>query len=394
MNELRFSERLDWRRPNNRLTRQWRKMTDAGIPVLDLTQSNPTKAALQYDAEEILAPLRQPGGLLYEPHPRGLHRAREAVAGYYAAKAIPVDPGRVLLTASTSDAYGYLFKLFASPGDEILAPLPSYPLFEYLASLEGVRLRSYPLRYDGSWWIDLAALREGITHRTRAVLAVSPNNPTGSYVKHREMAELTEICARHGLPLIVDEVFADYALDADPDQPASALRHDSSLVIVLSGLSKLTGLPQMKLAWLAVNGPNAACQQVVDRLELVADMYLSVSTPVQHAAERWLRNRTNFQEQLTQRLRGNLRFLRESLRATPCDLLRVEGGWYATVRLPRTTTEEEWAMTLLREDRTLVQPGYFFDFPSEPFIVISLMTPPDEFPEGVMRLIQRVGVQG
>jgi len=336
------------------------------MPVLDLTEANPTRAGIRYDEEAILQALGDPRCLLYEPTARGLEETRQVIAGYEG-----VPAGRVLLTASTSEAYSFLFKLLADPGDEFLAPRPSYPLFDFLGPLEGVRIRQFPLRYHEGWWMDLDALEATIGERTRGIVCVNPNNPTGSYLKQHEWSRLSS----RGPALIVDEVFRDFAFAPDPTRvtrPPGAF--------VLNGISKLLGLPQMKLAWIV-----APDEESMRRLELIADTYLSVSTPIQLAAAGWLELRESFHRQVMSRLRENQDFLRARL-----ETLAVEGGWYAIVRLPRTRAEEDWAMVSMEQDGVLVQPGYFFDFENEPWAVLSLLTRADVFQEGVERICRRV----
>ncbi len=384
-----FSSRLNWDLRPNALSELLRRKREAGSAVLDLTESNPTRAGLAYEAEEILGALRDPAVLAYEPSPRGLARARAEVAAYYAGRGREIDPAQVVLTASTSEAYSYLFRLLADPGDEVLAPRPSYPLLEYLAGLDSVRVVPYSLVYDGGWRLEIGGLRGGLTARSRAVVAVDPNNPTGSFLKSDEWEQLAELCAERGLPLIADEVFSDYAFEPEVRR-AGASGGRPVLRFTLSGLSKIAGLPQMKLAWIVVEGPAAVREQALERLELIADTYLSPSAPAQHAAGRWLALRAAFQERVMERLRGNLGTLRRAAVGSPCQVLEVEGGWYATVRLPRTRSEQDWVLAFLGEDDVLVQPGFFYDFESEPFAVMSLLTPPAVFREGVARVMERV----
>jgi alanine-synthesizing transaminase len=362
-----FSSRLAWQAPRNELTK---RLERRGGAAYDLTESNPTRAGIPYDGAAILAALGDPRSLVYEPSACGLATAREAVARYCS-----VAPEQVLLTASSSESYSFLFKLLCDPGDEILVPRPSYPLFEFLASLEGVVVKHYPLHCQEGWWIDTAELRRMVNPHTRAIAVVNPNNPAGSYVKPAELAAIEAL----GLPIISDEVFADYAFE--PDAPrvtmlAKATRHAFSL----GGFSKLLGLPQMKLGWIVTQDEEARAG-----LELIADTFLSVSAPIQYAAASWLELRPPFHAAMMARLRGNLEWLRAQ-----ADPLRVEGGWYATLRLPRTRSEEEWAIALLEEDSVLIQPGYFYDFEAEAFAVISLLTRPEIFREGVSRILRRI----
>lgn len=384
-----FSSRLDWDLRPNALSELLRQKRDAGAAVLDLTESNPTRVDLAYAEEEILGALLDPAVLTYEPSPRGLARTRADVAGYYVERGRNIDPEQVVLTASTSEAYSYLFRLLADPGDELLVPRPSYPLFEFLAGLDSVQVVHYPLPYDDGWWLDLDGLRARLTPRSRAVLAVNPNNPTGSFLKKDEWERLVELCAGRDLALVIDEVFSDYAFGPDLRRAPAGGEGGPVLTFTLNGLSKIAGLPQMKLAWIVVEGPPTLREQAIERLELVADTYLSPSAPTQHAAGRWLALQAPFQQRMMSRLRGNLEALRRAAAGSPCQVLDVEGGWYATLRLPRTHREQDWVLAFLREDNVLVQPGFFYDFESEPFAVISLLPPPQIFREGIARLMRR-----
>jgi aspartate/methionine/tyrosine aminotransferase len=377
-----FSSRFHWDLRPNRLTQLLEAKRRAGERVLDLTESNPTHAGLQYPAE-IVQVLADPRVLGYEPAPAGVPEAREAVSAYYAARGADVTAERILLTASTSEAYAYLFKLLSDPGGEVLVPRPSYPLFEFLARMENVEARSYPLEYHGGWSIDLEGLRGAITDRTRAIVLVNPNNPTGSYVKRGELDVLVKL----GLPLIADEVFYDYALRCDPGRvPSLANSAPDCLTFSMSGLSKVAGLPQMKLGWIAAGGPERLRREAMEKLEWIADTYLSVSTPVQCAAARLLSEGETVQRQIRERTAANLAFARDLLAGSSAGILDVEGGWYMTIQAPRVRTEEEWVLELLGKKNVLVQPGFFFDFEAEAFLVVSLLTPPDVFREGAGRL--------
>ena len=366
-----FSSRLDWNFQTNRLS----ALLKTRRHVLDLTESNPTRAGFEYPGEEILGALADARALRYDPEPRGLLSAREAVAKYYG----DVPASRILLTASTSEAYAYLFKLLCDPGDEILSPRPSYPLFEFLAGLESVRVVQYPLRYDGAWHIDFHALEKAITPRTRAIVVVNPNNPTGSFLKREERAKLEQF----GIPILSDEVFSDYAFSSSDSCVRSLTGAANVLTFSMSGLSKIAGLPQMKLGWIVASGPGH--EAALDRLELIADTYLSVATPVQIALPRLLEAAVGVRGQITKRTQANLALLKSVARP-----LHVEGGWYAILQVPRTKSEEDWAMELLDRHDVLVQPGFYFDFESEAFLVLSLLTPPDVFAEGLKRVLAEV----
>lgn len=387
-----FSQRFKWSLELNPLARLLEEKRRAGVPLLDLTEANPTRAGFAYPAAEILAALAQPGSLQYEPVPQGLLAAREAVASYYAERDLSVPPERLCLTASTSEAYAYLFKLLCDEGDNVLVPQPSYPLFDFLAALEGVELRPYELSYvhPKGWRPDFDSLAEALTPRTRAIILVNPNNPTGSFIKQDELAQLNVFCQQHELALIVDEVFSDYAWQADAALATSLVMNEAALTFVLSGFSKILGLPQMKLGWIVTNGPAAVRAEAETRLELIADTFLSVSAPVQHAAADWLRWRSPLQQQIHARTQANRQWLAQLVEGSPCRLLQAEGGWYGTLEIPRHLPEEELILRLLAEDDVLVHPGYFFDFPREAFLVLSLLTSPVVFQEAAHRLFQRV----
>jgi alanine-synthesizing transaminase len=360
----------------------------AGAAILDLTESNPTAAGFAYPSDRILAALADPRALRYQPAAAGLPTARAAVSEYYSGR---VSPNRILLTASTSEAYAFVFKLLADPGDEILVPRPSYPLFDFLAALDGVRVIQYPLVYHGSWTIDFDALAHSITPRTRAIVLVNPNNPTGSFLKQSELGPLIALCREHSLALISDEVFSDYALQPDRSQLVpSLIEVPEVLTFCLSGLSKVAGLPQLKLGWIVAAGPALEREQAFERLELIADTYLSVSAPVQWAAPALLALRTQLQDQIRARVRANRTFILSQIGpSSPWTLLETEGGWYAILEAPRIQSEEEWALSLLSSDGVLVQPGFFFDFEREAFLVLSLLTPEKIFREGVRRILAR-----
>jgi alanine-synthesizing transaminase len=382
-----FSSRFHWDPSPNRLTRLLAEKRRTGAPVLDLTESNPTHAGLVYP-EEIVQVLADPRALRYDPQPAGLPAAREAVCRYYADAGCQIQPDRVLLTASTSEAYAYIFKLLADPGDEVLVPRPSYPLFEFLASMESLRVVSYPLVYHGGWSIDRHALAAAVTSRTRAIVLVNPNNPTGSFLKRDELRFLQSL----GIPLVSDEVFADYAFAADPQRVPTLAAANETLAFSMSGLSKIAGLPQMKLGWIVVSGPPSVRAEARDKLEWIADTYLSVAAPVQHAAPRLLELGKAIQAQIAARTRANLAWLASAIPAdSPCRTLALEGGWYATLQVPRIRREEEWVLDLLDKDNVLVQPGFFYDFESEAFLVLSLLTPPDIFQEGARRILAMEG---
>jgi len=384
-----FSRRTAWARSPNRLTALLEERRRRGATLLDLTETNPTRAGLRAPAD-ILATLADPAALAYEPEPFGSRAAREAVAADARRRGLSVDADRIVLTASTSEAYAFAFKLLCDPGDAVLVPRPSYPLFEYLAGLESVAVRPYPLRYDGRWHLDLPALEAALDDEVRAVVVVSPNNPTGSFVKAGEADALRALAAERGVALLSDEVFADFPLRDDSTRVTSLFADSPALTLCLGGLSKSCGLPQLKLAWMMLAGPAGAREEARGRLEVVADTYLSVATPVQQAAPAVLARLRELQAPIRARIAANSRALRDVVVSTAATALDAEGGWSAVVRVPATRSEDEWVAALLEKDDVLVHPGYFFDFEDEAYLVLSLLPPEDVFAAGVARLVRRV----
>jgi alanine-synthesizing transaminase len=397
----RFSRRTDWNLEKTAYAAALERVRADGRPVFDLTASNPTACGLQYRDAEILTALSRPECLEYEPNPRGLLVARDAVAAYYAeAASAQVAAEQIFLTTSTSEAYSYLFRLHCDPGAEILIAQPSYPLFEFLADLEVVRLVSYPLFYDHGWHLDLAALRARITPQTRALVVVHPNNPTGHFTSPAERESLEAICRDHGLALIVDEVFLDYAFDSsDPRANKQVPRHASFssgehpvLTCVLSGLSKIAGLPQMKAAWIAAFGPQPSLEAAMARLEVIADTFLSMNAPVQHAMPTLLATRRNLQQQILSRVKENLAALDSLLASAPAiSRLEVQGGWYGVLRVPALMSGDALAIRCMEQERVIVHPGYFYGFDGDGWIVLSLLPPAEEFAEGIRRLMRAMG---
>ena len=388
-----FASRTNWRLEANRLTRALEEHRRAGRDLLDLTASNPTACGLEYPAEGILAALTDRRGLEYHPESKGLCEARKAIAEYYRGRpgfsvtTAPVDPEHLVLSSGTSEAYSHIFRLLCEAGDEILVPSPSYPLFEFLADLADIRIVPYPLLYDHGWQTDFTSLREAVTPRSRAVLVVHPNNPTGSFVKAQEAAELAELCATRDLAIVADEVFLDYANGPNEERAQTFALCNSALTFTLSGLSKISLLPQMKLAWTVVSGPEDLVRTAVDRLEIIADTYLSPSTPTQLALPKLLALRHGLQAQLQRRIAANLGFLDSMLRQSKClSRLDREGGWYAILRVPVTGTDEDLAVALVERSSVLVHPGHFFNFACEGFLVLSLITLEEQFREGILRL--------
>lgn len=406
-----FADRTAWDLRPNAFTRRRRALEAAGVRLLDLTESNPTRCGFRYP-DGWLDALADPRAAVYEPSACGLVSARAAVAEVYRSKGTIVDPGDVLLTASTSEAYSFLFRLLANPGDQILMPHPSYPLIEYLAGLADVDAVPYRLVFEGRWlrqseaaplasarWrLDLESCRRAITSRTRAIVIVHPHNPTGWAVTSEELAALAAHAAERRIPLIADEVFAEY-LGPETLGPRTALGAPDALVFALGGVSKFLGLPQMKLAWIAMSGPPSARQQARERLEVIADTFLSVATPVQWAWPRWLAEAAGIQEQIRQRVLANRRLLEQSVpgvlpasRGEWCGLRlpqpssRGEGGWSAVIRVPHLDDEEAFVLKLLEQDHVVVHPGYFFDFEEPGYLVVSLLPPPEMFAEAITRL--------
>ncbi len=372
---MRFSARTGWDVGESSFAAAVRGARASDQPLIDLTVSNPTLCGFVYDAEAILAPLSSAAAMHYDPDPRGMRSAREAVAGYYGDHGAGIDPDALVLTTSTSEAYGYLFRLLCDGGDEVLVPRPSYPLFDFLADLHDVRLRSYPLFHDFGWWIDFAELERRIGPRTRAILVVHPNNPTGHWTTCAERRRLHELCAAHGLALIVDEVFLDYPLTAAEEAVSFAAGEAAALTFVLSGMSKIAALPQMKAAWVLTLGPQAARHEALGRLEVIADTFLSMNAPVQHALPSWLGARAVIQRQVRARTAANLQAAAACL-----PVLRTDAGWSAVVR---TTAS---AAALLGEEGVIMHPGAFYGIAERNRVVMSLLPPKEVFAEGVRRI--------
>jgi alanine-synthesizing transaminase len=383
-----FSNRTNWKLTRNRLTEALDQARSSGAPLLDLTISNPTRAGLHYNDPEILQSLSSPRSMDYDPQPKGLPPARAAVADYYQVQhGIHLDPEHLTLTTSTSEGYSFVFRLLSNPGDELLVPKPSYPLFEFLADLQDVKLVPYPLIYDHGWQMDFPSLQKAVSKRTRGVVVVHPNNPTGSFVHMEEQKSLNHFCREHELALIADEVFLDYAHDRAARQSFTA--NQDVLTFTLSGVSKISALPQMKAAWIVASGPAPQVEVAQARLEVIADTYLSMNAPIQWAIPALLAQRKSIQPQLLDRVQDNLAELDRQLAAQKtCQRLSVEGGWYAVLRVPVTQTDEELAIDLLRRKAVLVHPGHFYDFPSDGYLVLSLITQKAEFAEALHRVLE------
>jgi aspartate/methionine/tyrosine aminotransferase len=387
---MRFSRRTDWNTEESELARAHRLRKQAGLPIADLTASNPTRCGFAY-APELLTALDDPRALDYDPQPRGLLSAREAVCGYYAGHGVALDPSQIVLTTSTSEAYSFLFRLICDPGNEILVPQPGYPLFDFLAGLDDVRLKAAPLVYDHGWQIEPEGFRQAITPETRAIVLVNPNNPTGHFTKPWEAEELAHLCREFDLSLIVDEVFLDYEFAGGTGKKgwSFAAGLEGVPVYVVSGMSKIAGLPQMKAAWIAATGPAHAA--ALERLEVIADTFLSMNAPVQCALPAWIEGRAAIQEQIASRVAANLAELdRQLVRLPVVSRLEAEGGWYAVLRIAALEPDEKTALALL-ERGVYVHPGYFFGMAESGWLVVSLLGPEREFGTGVTGLIDYLG---
>jgi alanine-synthesizing transaminase len=384
-----FSKRTAWNLEPNPLSEALANRLSSGKPVIDLTESNPTKCGFYFEAEQILGALSDPASLHYDPVPQGLLPARNAVADYYRARGCAINVNDIFLTTSTSEAYSFLFRTLCNPGDEVLIPQPGYPLFNFLADIQDVATVRYPLIYDSGWQIDFHALQRAITPRTRGVIVVNPNNPTGHFCKADDMDRLNQLCLERELTLIADEVFLDFSVGED--LLPSFASNNKALTFTMSGLSKISGLPQMKVAWLIATGPQALKQQAVARLEMIADTYLSMNTPIQLALPVLVELRHNFQQQCAERTRSNLAQL-DKLVSTQklCTRLNLEGGWYAILRVPVTGSDEELALELLNTRGVYVHPGHFYDFPADGYLVVSLITPELPFAAGMEALVHLI----
>ena len=382
-----LSRRLPSDRLPNRLTQAIDLLRREHQPFIDLTESNPTRAGFTYPTD-LLNDFSHVEALQYDPQPFGLACAREAIARDYGRRGITVDPSRIVLTTSTSESYSWLFKLLCNAGDHVLVPRPSYPLFDYLTKLEAVHAKPYDLDYDRHWTINMASLEKAVTPQTRALVVVSPNNPTGSFITREEHFQLMQFCKSHDLALIADEVFVDYPLDERKERATDLALQETTLAFSLGGLSKSIGLPQAKLGWMLLGGPPSLCATALDALELIADSYLSVSTSVQIAAPNLLTRGALIRQEIHSRIQGNLKTIYHEVSQQPsCQALVVEGGWYAVLRVPATQPEEDLVLDLLQREHVLVYPGYFFDFSNEAYLVISLLPPPEVLNDALPRLL-------
>ena len=388
-NEIIYSNRLDWRYGSNRISQILKQKEHSGEKIIDLTESNPTKVRLDYPKNLILSSLSSSKSITYSPSAMGLDEPRLAVVKYYHDHAFKLEKEQILLTSSTSEAYSHILRLLADPNDNLLVPQPCYPLLHYLTALECIKIFPYELVYNNECWnIDLDSIRKAMTHSTRAIVIVNPNNPTGNFIKQTEMNAIADFCLKHNLPLIVDEVFLDYKFDKDTKTKSRKplIYPPQLLTFILSGLSKVCGLPQMKLSWIAVQGPKSLQEQVIRRLALINDMYLSVSTPIQYATPSYLELRKIIHPLISHRLRENLTSLKGCLSGTSAKLLNIEGGWYGIIRLPSDKTDEDWVTQILKQCNVSIHPGYFYDFQEEAHLICSLLPAPDDFQKGIQRI--------
>ena len=381
-----FSSRTDWNTTPNRLSSLAAEKRLRGESIIDLTESNPTQCEFSYPSKEILSALTEPSIVSYQPEPRGLLSARKAIAEYYAVHGIAITPEQIILTSSTSEAYSFLFKLLCNVGDEVMVPQPSYPLFEYLCQLNDITLRQYRLAYDGEWHIDFASLQAQFSDRTRAIVLVHPNNPTGSYLKQNEFDQICSLASEHHSSLIADEVFGPY--DMSPDVHCANILTSQSFVPLfsLNGISKLLGLPQLKLSWIVVDGNLQQRDEALNRLDIIADTFLSVNTPVQVALPKLLRCSSDIGNQIRLRIQTNYRLLQKVFADSSTSVLRVEGGWYSILQLPQKYSDDYWAEEILTHQNILIQPGHFFDMEQKSCIVISLLSVSDLFDDALLRL--------
>lgn len=382
---MNFSARTSWNREQNPLALLLENLRKERKTVFDLTISNPTECGIQYPVKEIISAFNKPEIAKYKPDPRGLFFARQTIKQYYLNHSVSVKEENIFLTASTSESYSLLFTLLCNPGESILAPRPSYPLFEYLAQITGVSLKYYPLRYMGGWEIDLEALKQSISSSTKAIILIHPHNPTGMFLKKQTFEEIISIANRHQITLIVDEVFLDFQLVQNEDGMSTTVNTSDVLTFTLSGISKSLGLPQLKLGWIVISGNEKFTHEVGERLEILLDTYLSVNTPVQLALPELSWCGESIRKGILERIKSNYVYVKEffsnsnNKKSYPCSVLESEGGWYCIIKVPRTQTAEAWAIELLKKHNILVYPGYFYDFDDDGFLVLSLLTEDSTF---------------
>jgi alanine-synthesizing transaminase len=388
-----FSNKLDYNTEENKLSKLLSDKKKSGVKLLDLTESNPTKAGFDYQKEKILESIAHPDSLLYNPNPKGLLSARTAIKNYYNDFGIDVNVENIFLTSATSEAYSFVFKLLTDPFDEILIPSPGYPLFSFISELESVSVKYYKLKYSASvgFEIDFDSLNSQISDKTKAIVIVNPNNPTGNYLKKNDLTELINICKNKNISLICDEVFLDFNIEKESDEVVSISGVNEVQTFTLSGISKVCGLPQLKLSWIIVNGKKEICEEAKSKLEVIADTYLSVGTPVQLALKELLGNRQYIQSQISERINSNYNFLKSQfLNDNKISLLKTEGGWYSVLKMFGIINEEKSAFDLLDKQDVYIHPGYYFDFEEEGYIIVSLLTQQDVFKEGIIRIVNHL----
>ena len=384
-----FSSRTNWNLTPNALSQLLAEKRKRGEQILDLTESNPTRCGFSYNPE-LLQALSSERSFQYEPDPHGLLSARKAIAEYYSRRATLVDPSNLFLSASTSEAYSHLFRLLCNAGESVLVPKPSYPLFDYLCALNDVEVRHYRLMYDDEWRIDFESIRAAIDPSTKVLLLVHPNNPTGSFVKNQEKEKILELVQRHGLALIADEVFSEYSLTESEGQYESFASEGRSLIFTLNGISKLLGMPQMKLAWITVSGESGVVRNAMGRLEVICDTYLSTGTPIQRALPFFLEDGRRVTDQISKRIKANYHSLRSMTAQSPVSLFNAEGGWNAIVQFPRIMSDDAWALRILKECNVLLHPGHFFEIEQEACFVMSLLPEESIFSNGIGRVLEYV----
>ncbi|MBI3194152.1 MAG: pyridoxal phosphate-dependent aminotransferase [Ignavibacteriae bacterium] len=383
---MNFSNRTSWHCHPNTLSLLLEQKTKRGEKILDLIVSNPTGCGFLFPEEDLLAALSDSRSLKYEPNPRGMLSAREAIVRYYSEKHISIETSKIFLTASTSESYSLIFKLLCNAGEHVLVPRPSYPLFDYLSQVNDVHLRHYDLHYNDEWMLDIQSIRDAINPQTKAIVIINPHNPTGMFLKRHEFEAIKHIAREHSLALIVDEVFIDYAFEST-QEIISTTEESDVLTFTLNGISKSCGLPQMKLGWFVVTGSGLQVTETEERLEILCDTFLSVNTPVQVALPRLLQSGENIRQQICKRITTNYTFLQSlSHHHSLITTYQSDGGWYGILRAPQTQTDEEWAIELLEKRNVHLYPGYFFDFQTEGNLVVSLLVEEDTFKLGIKEI--------
>ncbi len=391
-----FSRRTNWNFLSNELTLLRERKILEGKPILDVTESNPTKCNFDFLFSEIISSLNSEENILYSPNPKGNLQARETICKYYAERDISISPEQIILTSSSSEAYSLLFRLLCNVNEEILVPKPSYPLFDYLAQINDVAVKHYRLEYDGNWQIDFESLQKNISEKTKSIIIVNPNNPTGNFIHDGEREKLYQIANENNISVIEDEVFSDFRFQILDFRLKNSypISHISHLHFTLNGISKLLALPQMKLGWIVIQGESKLQQEAISRLEILADTFLSVNTPIQNALPKLFLLRKQIQTEILQRIQSNYNLLKQQMSNSQCSILNVEGGWNTIIKIPNTKSDEQWAKEILEDENVFVHPGHFYDFESEGFLVVSLIQQKDIFEEGVVRIKKFVEKNG